>query len=154
MPTDNVSIDLEEASFSAEDIESTLPPVGGLKVLGVLDRHAISDFVHYQNLEADVVAISDALRSRLLHRQADALVNLSENPQEVFTKVASMSLFTTESEAEYAFRKLAELDEARIVFWNRVRTQYNSWNSWLEIRLGWKVCYDGKKFERPIHERA
>jgi hypothetical protein len=131
-----------------DEINSTLPPIEGAKIIGKLDDPLIAAYVELANAEFALDDISDVMIKRAFSKSLQQIENATSLGYEgVATALTEIQGFESEDEAIDMFRRIAEWDELRACFWNRVRMTFNVWNHWLEIRSDFRVVSLGKKFQ-------
>lgn len=148
--SDNVSTPM----YSRAEIDSTLSGVQGNRVIGTLDDELVTLFVLMCSIEIELEELDTEIRKRFLARATKSAIDridsyTPDQHSEVYRAVAETGMFESEAEASNVYRLLANYERVRATFWYDVRITFNVWNEWLEIRQGFRVVSNGKKYEKP-----
>jgi hypothetical protein len=135
-------------SYTRLDVEETLEPVAGDKIIGTLGGNMPDAFVEMTILELELEEFAATLRERAVNRVAGQIIEGNMDMQSIMTQALDHGLFTSETEAADMFEKQALYYKLHSEFWYNVRTLFDCWNDWLAIRHDFHIVSLGKKFTK------
>lgn len=133
------------SQFSIEAVHDTFDHIEGRPVLGELDMGMRGAFVELVEAETRFMEIHEEMKTRIVSNAAGKVFDHGNNIQAAFDDILRSNNWKSDEEASEYLRLQSHHQELFWAFWNRVRGEFNSWNTFLSIRKGWKIVVVGKK---------
>lgn len=149
MVSDNVINSVNANLYTREEVAETLDGIQGNREIGPLDEELVSLYVTLVNAEFQLDDLASDINRRFVEQSMSKVLDVLNGATGItdfHQKMASNGWYEDEAEASMMLERVARWERLNYTFWYDVRSHFNNWIDWLEIRSGFRVVSIGKKW--------